>query len=290
MSVGGGSPTDIIKDMLQQGIKFGTEQTDKGIDFARYYTDKAFNQANEQFQIARNDVEHGYQRQKAINAPYSKASYDSLDLYLDTLGIARPKIGSFQVGQALEKQADIINAEKNLVRKAWEITSNFPKLGGARGNFLGAPFMTPEQSYMTLQRSQQGASMMTRDMGGELIPYMPKEGQSRPAFDATQPLTGFHKAVYDAEQANPTAYIPSKLSPIDFLRYYSIKAPIAAGSGFSSTGSQISPQAAALLQKYASQVGPMLSEYDVLKASYTPHMKNVADAWNTSNFGPIEYI
>lgn len=83
-----------LSSALTQGIQQSTKYNDAAIKAAQQYQ----NQAN----LA---AAQGYDMYQALNAPQRLAGYQALDAYQDSLGLARPQAGSFQLASALENQA-----------------------------------------------------------------------------------------------------------------------------------------------------------------------------------------
>lgn len=84
-----------LQSALSQGLGYGEQYNQAAIDAVQAY--------NNQAQQA---LESGYQRAQAVQAPQRMAAYNALDAYQDTLGLARPTIGSFGLASALENQAN----------------------------------------------------------------------------------------------------------------------------------------------------------------------------------------
>lgn len=79
---------------LNQGIAQQDKYSTAAIDASKAYQGQA-NQA----------LNQGYQTAQALNAPQRLAGYQALDAYQDSLGLARPNVGSFQLAGAMANQA-----------------------------------------------------------------------------------------------------------------------------------------------------------------------------------------
>ena len=83
-----------LTSALNQGIAQSEKYNNAAIDATKAYQNQA-NAASAQ----------GYDMAQALNAPQRLAGYQALDAYQDSLGLARPNVGSFQLASALENQA-----------------------------------------------------------------------------------------------------------------------------------------------------------------------------------------
>lgn len=83
-----------LTSALNQGINQSSQYNQAAIDAQKVYQNQA-NQAMNQ----------GFNMSQALNAPQRMATYQALDAYQDSLGLARPTNGSFQLAGAMENQA-----------------------------------------------------------------------------------------------------------------------------------------------------------------------------------------
>jgi len=79
---------------LNQGMGYGEKYNQAAID-----TQQAYQQQANQAQMG------GYNMAQAVQAPQRFAGYQALDAYQDTLGLARPEVGSYQLANSLEQTA-----------------------------------------------------------------------------------------------------------------------------------------------------------------------------------------
>lgn len=112
-TTGGGQPINISKylvnfnaaDWANTANQYLTSALNQGISASNQYNQKAIDsQLNAQNQ-ANQAAAQGYNMSQALTAPQRLATYGALDAYQDTLGLARPTVGSFQLAQALQNQA-----------------------------------------------------------------------------------------------------------------------------------------------------------------------------------------
>src|SRR5690349_8145368 len=83
-----------LTNALNQGIAQSNQYNQAAVDAQKAYQDQS-NQA----------LQQGYQTAQALIAPQRLATYGALDAYQDSLGLARPQAGSFQLASAMENQA-----------------------------------------------------------------------------------------------------------------------------------------------------------------------------------------
>jgi hypothetical protein len=74
----------------------------QGIQYSEKYFQPAVNAVQDYYKQARADQQQGFAQAQALQAPQRLAAYGALDAYQDTLGLARPAGGSFQLASALE--------------------------------------------------------------------------------------------------------------------------------------------------------------------------------------------
>lgn len=110
---GGSQNVDISKylvnfnssDWANQANQYLTSALQQGIDASTGYTQSAVDASKAYQQQANQALNKGYEMSQALNAPQRLAAYGALDAYQDSLGLARPQSGSFQLASALENQA-----------------------------------------------------------------------------------------------------------------------------------------------------------------------------------------
>lgn len=83
-----------LTSALQQGIAQSEKYGQAAIDASKAYQQQADQQ-----------LQQGFQTAQALNAPQRLATYQALDAYQDSLGLARPQAGSFQLAAAMQNQA-----------------------------------------------------------------------------------------------------------------------------------------------------------------------------------------
>lgn len=77
----------------------------QGIAQAQKYNKSAIDASKEYLGQSNKAMSQGFDMSQALNAPQRLATYQALDAYQDSLGLARPSAGSFQLASALENQA-----------------------------------------------------------------------------------------------------------------------------------------------------------------------------------------
>lgn len=110
---GGGQPIDISKylvnfnaaDWANTANNYLTSALNQGIAASNQYNQKAIDSQLTAQNQANQAATQGYEVAQALNAPQRLATYGALDSYQDSLGLARPTVGSFQLAQSLENQA-----------------------------------------------------------------------------------------------------------------------------------------------------------------------------------------
>jgi hypothetical protein len=109
----GGQQVDISKylvnfnaaDWANQANSYLTSALNQGIAASNNYNQQAINSQLTAQNQANQAATQGYNMAQALNAPQRLAAYGALDAYQDSLGLARPAVGSFQLSQALQNQA-----------------------------------------------------------------------------------------------------------------------------------------------------------------------------------------
>lgn len=110
---GGSQPIDISKylvnfnasDWANTANQYLTSALNQGITASNTYNQAAIGAANAAQQQSNKALTQGFDMSQALNAPQRLAGYQALDAYQDSLGLARPNVGSFQLASALENQA-----------------------------------------------------------------------------------------------------------------------------------------------------------------------------------------
>ncbi len=83
-----------LQTALTQGLKYSDD-----------YNKQALQAVNDSNQLAQKQLQGGFDQAQALNAPQHLATYNALDAYQGTLGLATPQGGSFQLAQAMNNQA-----------------------------------------------------------------------------------------------------------------------------------------------------------------------------------------
>ncbi len=73
----------------------------QALPYGEKYTQQAVNAVGDYSNQAQKDINQGYAQAQALNAPQHLATYNALDAYQGTLGLATPQGGSFQLAQAM---------------------------------------------------------------------------------------------------------------------------------------------------------------------------------------------
>lgn len=76
----------------------------QGLQYSEKYTNQAVKAQQDYNKLAQQQMQQGFNQSQALSAPQRLATYGALDAYQDTLGLARPVGGSFQLASALENQ------------------------------------------------------------------------------------------------------------------------------------------------------------------------------------------
>jgi hypothetical protein len=112
-SSGGQQGIDISKylvnfnaaDWANTANNYLTSALNQGIAQSEKYNNAAIGASNAATGQANQALTQGYDMAQALNSPQRLATYQALDAYQDSLGLARPNVGSFQLASALENQA-----------------------------------------------------------------------------------------------------------------------------------------------------------------------------------------
>lgn len=92
-------------DWANTANSYLTNALNQGIAQSNQYNQAAINSQLTAQNQANKAAAQGYDMAQALNAPQRLAGYQALDAYQDSLGLARPTAGSFQLASALENQA-----------------------------------------------------------------------------------------------------------------------------------------------------------------------------------------
>lgn len=106
-------PIDISKylvnfnasDWANTANQYLTSALGQGINASNQYNNAAITAANTAQQQSNQALNQGFDMSQALNAPQRLAGYQALDAYQDSLGLARPQAGSFQLAGAMENAA-----------------------------------------------------------------------------------------------------------------------------------------------------------------------------------------
>ena len=112
-SGGSSQPIDISKylvnfnssDWANSANQYLTSALSQGMAQSNVYNQAAVDAQKAYQQQANQQLNQGFDTYQALNAPQRMAAYQSLDALQDSLGLARPTAGSFQLASALENQA-----------------------------------------------------------------------------------------------------------------------------------------------------------------------------------------
>jgi hypothetical protein len=115
-----------LQSALGQGLAYSEKNAQQAVNAIQGYDQKAQQQ-----------MQQGFDRGQALNAPQRLAAYGALDAYQDTLGLARPVGGSFQLASALEN---------NLMGQSNAPIQNQQAMGFNQG-LLAAPIQKPQGGY-----------------------------------------------------------------------------------------------------------------------------------------------
>ena len=83
-----------LQQALNQALPYGEKYTQKAVNAVQDYSNQA-----------QQNIQQGYQQAQALNAPQHLATYNALDAYQGTLGLATPQGGSFQLAQNMNNAA-----------------------------------------------------------------------------------------------------------------------------------------------------------------------------------------
>lgn len=110
---GGSGPVDISQYLINfnsstwanQANKYLQSALDQGLGYSEKYNQAAIDTTKAYQNQANEALRGGYDMAQAVQAPQRMAAYNALDRYQDTLGLARPTVGSFQLANSLENMA-----------------------------------------------------------------------------------------------------------------------------------------------------------------------------------------
>lgn len=92
-------------DWANQANQYLGSAMNQSMDYGEKYNQAAINSQQAFQQQANQGNMAGYNMAQAVQAPQRFAGYQALDAYQDTLGLARPEMGSYQLANSLEQTA-----------------------------------------------------------------------------------------------------------------------------------------------------------------------------------------
>ncbi len=93
-------------DWANQANAHLQQSLNQALPYSEKYTQQAVNAVQDYNKTAQNQIQQGYQQAQALNAPQHLATYNALDAYQNSLGLATPQGGSFQLAQAMNNNAN----------------------------------------------------------------------------------------------------------------------------------------------------------------------------------------
>jgi hypothetical protein len=260
---GGGGDGGSIDVDTDAAVSRANAILDQSLDDALQYTEGNTNTAIDTIQDfymqSRRDAREGFETSQGLLAPYRKASYDALDMYLDTLGQVRPE-SSFEVGEAMAGAAQKRSLEGQMEELAHRISAQDPDRWGARGAFAGSGgYQSPEQVQQAIDKG-----------------------------DLTPDQAVLHKLRLEAAQKGE-----SNRDPIEFLKYYTQRVPMLYAHGKSSTLNEVKQDG----EQYSfdnnmlREVRPLLQQYETLLGEqYSPERYGLAQAFQTGQMSAPKII
>lgn len=121
--IGGSSGTDLSKylinfnssDWANQANAHLQSALNQALPYGEKYTQQAVNAVQDYSNQAQKQITQGYNTAQALNAPQHLATYNALDAYQGTLGLATPQGGSFQLAQAMNNPTPATPQQANMV-------------------------------------------------------------------------------------------------------------------------------------------------------------------------------
>ncbi len=112
--IGGSGGTDLSKylinfnssDWANQANAHLQQALNQALPYSEKYTQQAVNAVQDYNKQSQDQMKQGFAQAQALNAPQHLATYNALDAYQGTLGLATPQGGSFQLAQAMNNQAN----------------------------------------------------------------------------------------------------------------------------------------------------------------------------------------
>lgn len=152
--IGGSGGVDLSKylvnfnsaDWANQANAHLTQALNQALPYGEKYTQQAVKSVQDYSNEAQKNINQGYQTAQALNAPQHLATYNALDAYQGTLGLATPQGGSFQLAQAMNNNAQgnapVTPQQGNMVAGYNNgLLSNMPPVSGPQGQ----PTYNPQQ-------------------------------------------------------------------------------------------------------------------------------------------------
>lgn len=134
-------PTGEMNNMLQSGLNnalgYSEKYTNKAVDAQQQY----LQQALQQLQFGTNALNQNFGQSQALQQPYRDLGYRSTDNYADSLGIARPEMGSQALSSILNKDAQAVGYLANMQTAGQGLNALYDAGGYNIGELANAPTM-----------------------------------------------------------------------------------------------------------------------------------------------------
>lgn len=179
----GGSIDTDVDGAVAKANSYLTDALQMGLPYSERFTQQAIDALNKAQEKAQSQLEQGFQRNQALNAPYRLAGYTALDSYMDTLSMARPEMGSYKLATALENTADREAALKELGQDVSDVRKyqNIGDVGEYDENGNYVPGLYAENmsamaknmlanNWFPSQNTSQGYVPLKGLQGGYLVP------------------------------------------------------------------------------------------------------------------------
>lgn len=104
-----------LMQSLQNGLNYNSQYTNQAINTQQNYLGQGVNALTNALNTmtgqTQNTLTSGFNQSQALQSPYALMGYNAADAYADSLGLARPKMGSANMAQQMNTAATAINPQ-----------------------------------------------------------------------------------------------------------------------------------------------------------------------------------
>ena len=254
------------------------EGLNQAIPYSEGFTQSAIDTMKDFYLQSRRDAREGYETSKGLLAPYAKASYDALDMYLDSLGQTRPE-SSYDVAQALEGAARKRSLEDTMKQAAWQYQAEPGELTGL-GSGGGIYGLGQLDANTIAERMRELPDYEDNKQYYENQIKYAQNNEAQRGMPAGQYLSQFIPG-----QSQDPYY------EIDWLRKMMGDKLISASTGYGVSSGAMTDKEIDFAKQWLGNTQPLFGQYQtLLSEQHSPERQALALGWQTGNWGPVKEI